>query len=147
MSYHYGARKKKFKNKEGVFEEAYYAVSKSTRIVEIKELADLLAYRSSLTPGDIYSTLIGLSALTKEMLRDGYKVKLDGIGVFGVAITSKGFSTEKELDPKKVKFSKVSYRADKALVQELKTMKYVKELPPPKGYVSKRIKEDQNKEQ
>ncbi|MDD2489050.1 MAG: hypothetical protein PHD62_06265 [Bacteroidales bacterium] len=110
-------------------------------------MADLLAYRSSLTPGDTYSTLIGLSALTKEMLRDGYKVKLDGIGVFGVAITCKGFSTEKELDPKKVKFSKVSYRADKALVQELKTMKYIKELPPPKGYVSKRIKEDQNKEQ
>lgn len=101
-------------------------------------MSEKITQNSSFTSVDVVGTIKVLSEMIKENLVSGYKVKLDGIVVFGALITSEGVKNEKELDPKKVKFSKVTFKSDNKLTKDLKNMKYTHKRPLPKGIVTKR---------
>ncbi|MDD2487990.1 MAG: HU family DNA-binding protein [Bacteroidales bacterium] len=137
MSHQYLVRKKKFTTKEGELKEEFFATAKSIRVIGVDEMAEKITQNSSFTSADVVGTINALSRMIKENLASGYKVKLDGIGVLGVSLTSKGVETEKELDPKKVRFSRVTFKADNKLVRELKEIKFTRERPLPKGIVIK----------
>ncbi len=73
MSYKYTVKRNI--DKSGTAEKVqYYATAISSGIVSTRELAEILSVRSSLTVGDVVSTLIGLSELVQEKLQQGYKV-------------------------------------------------------------------------
>lgn len=137
MSYRYRTYKKKFQ-KDGKFEEKYFAVAKSNCLLSIEELAQEIGQRSIVKESTIIPVLIELSNVMGDKLSHGYNIKLDKIGIFGVAVKSKGFDTPSEITPKEVKFSKLTFRPDKQLLNKLKSMKYEKEPPPPKGCVSRK---------
>jgi len=137
MSYRYRTYKKKFQ-KDGKFEEKYFAVAKSTCLLSIEELAQEIGQRSIVKESTIIPVLIELSNVMGDKLSHGYNIKLDKIGIFGVAVKSKGFDNPSEITPKEVKFSKLTFRPDKQLLNKLKSMKYEKEPPPPKGCVSRK---------
>lgn len=147
MSYRYRTYKKKFQ-KNGKTEEKYFAVAKSTCLLSIEELAQEIGQRSIVKESTIIPVLIELSNVMGDKLTHGYNIKLEKIGTFGVAVKSKGYDTPSEITPKQVKFSKLTFRPDKELVNKLKAMKYEKEPPPPKGCVSrkKKHKEEEQKQ-
>ena len=68
----------------------------------------------------------------------GASVKLKGIGTFGVWVTSEGFDDAKDITAKKVKATKVTYKADRKLTQFIKEMKFETMPPLPKGLVEKK---------
>jgi len=78
------------------------------------------------------------SNILATKLVEGYNIKFKGIGTFGVAITSKGCDKESDLRPNMVEFSKLTYRADSKLVKILKKIRFEKEPPSPKGFISKK---------
>jgi predicted histone-like DNA-binding protein len=146
MSYRYRTYKKKFQ-KNGKLEEKYFAVAKSTCLLSIEELAQEIGQRSIVKESTIIPVLIELSNVMGDKLTHGYNIKLEKIGTFGVAVKSKGYDTPSEITPKQVKFSKLTFRPDKELVNKLKAMKYEKEPPPPKGCVSRKKQHKEEEKQ
>jgi len=116
--------KRTFKNKEGEMVEKYYACTKTTKIVSTKMLAKRIAESSSLTPGDVLSCISAITNEIQETLTLGDNIKLDGIGTFGVAITSDGVDDPKDLNPKMVRATKVSFKADRELTRLIKGMSF-----------------------
>ncbi len=121
---HKYAVKKNIDKSGGADNVQYYATSISSGIVSTKELADILTQRSSLTAGDVVSTLIGLSELVQEKLQQGYKVRLDGIGILSLSVTSDGYDTPEGCTPSRVRAKRVCFRADTDLKKSLKKIKF-----------------------
>ena len=136
MSYFFRPRKKIF-NQEGKVKEQYFAVAKPSQLATIEDLAEDISRRSHLRPSTILAVIMELSTSVNKRLCDGYNVNIEGMGTFGVAITSEGVDNPEDLKPKHVRFSKLTYRPDRKLVRALKEMKYSKEPAPPKGLVSR----------
>lgn len=139
MSYYYRAKKKKFK-KEGKEKEQYFAVGKSIRLVGLEEIAKEIGAKSIAKDSTIVPVLMELSKVMIDRLTNGYHMKLDGIGTFGISITSKGFDKATEITPKEVKFSKLTFRPDPKIVKKLKQMHYEKEPTLSKNIISKQKK-------
>lgn len=144
MSYYYRPAKRKFKVK-GEEKVKYSAIAKSIRLINTTELASEISARSAVKESSVLAVLMELSDCMAEKLCTGYKLKMDGIGSFGISITSPTVDNPDEINPKKIKFSKITYRPEPKLVKKLREIKYTKEPPPPKGYIPrtkrKRIEE------
>lgn len=138
MSKMFSVWKKKYKNSNGEIEEKYYACSKTYSTTNTEELAERISQACSLTPGDVLGCLKALSGEMELTLTQGSNIKLDGIGTFGVGVTSEGFDDPKKINPKKVKATKVTYIADRKLTQKIREMKFSAKPEPPKGIVSKK---------
>ena len=136
MAHQYTVKKKKFTTKEGVVKQEYFATSKSIRVIGVDEMAEIITQNTSLTGAVVVGAVNAVSKVIKDSLASGFKVKLDGIGIFGVSLSSEGAEKESDLNPKKVFFKKVTYKADSKLVRALRDMKYVKEKSAPKGAVT-----------
>lgn len=136
MSIFFRAKKKKYK-KNGVFEEKYFAVAKTKGTLGIDELAKEISLTSIAKESTIIPVLMELSNILGVKLVEGYNIKFKGIGTFGVSITSQGCDNEDDLKPKMVEFSKLTYRADSKLIKMLKKVRFEKEPPAPKGFISK----------
>jgi predicted histone-like DNA-binding protein len=105
-------------------EPKYYAVPVSRGTVNIRTLSERIAQRSSMSRGDVYGVIMGLTPLIEEYLHEGYSVKIDELGIFSLSATSKGFDTPEECTPHRVKAKKICFRADKRLKKELKWVKF-----------------------
>ncbi|MFA6200553.1 MAG: HU family DNA-binding protein [Bacteroidales bacterium] len=136
MSYYYRIKKKSY-IKNGAREEKYFAVPKTKGTLELEDIAKEISGRSIAKESAVIAVLKELSILMKHDLVNGYNIKFDGIGTFGVAITSEGFDKPDDITARDVEYSKVTYRPDSDLVRLLKDMKYTKEPPAPKGCVTK----------
>jgi len=136
MSYYYRIKKKSY-IKNGAKEEKYFAVPKTKGTLELEDIAKEISQRSIAKESAVIAVLKELSILMKHNLVDGYNIKFEGIGTFGVAITSEGFDNPEDITARDVEYSKVTYRPDSDLVRLLKGMKYTKEPPAPKGLVTK----------
>ena len=123
MGFRYRVKTKKDTiNKEAV--PKYYAVPVRSGKVDITHMAEVLSDRSSLTPGDIQATIIGLVDIMESYLHQGYSVELDNIGIFTLSVTSDGYETPKDCTPHRVRAQKVCFRAAPKLKKNLKYVKF-----------------------
>jgi predicted histone-like DNA-binding protein len=104
--------------------ELYYASPKTRGLIGTRQIAQELARRSSLTPADIRATLIGLVEVMETYLHDGYSIKLDDLGVFGLSVTSDGYLAPEECTPHRVRAAKLCFRADPQLKKNLKQVRF-----------------------
>jgi len=105
----------------------YHAVPIYSGEITSRQLASDLARRSSLSEGDVLSTLIGLSGLVETYLHEGHTVRLEGLGLLSVSASSLGFDTPEECTPRRVKAKKICFRADKSLKTKLKFIRFEQE--------------------
>ncbi len=90
--------------------------------VTTEQLIELATDRSTFTTGDLKGAISLLSELLAFKLRDGYNVKLDGIGLFSVSLQSRPVTDKGELRSESVHFKNVNFRCDAGLKKALKTM-------------------------
>ena len=123
MAFKYRVKTKK----DSINEQAtpkYYAVPVRMGIINIRQLATILAQRSALSQGDVLSTIIGLIPLIEEYLHEGYAVRLDELGLFSLSASSEGYTSPEECTPHRVKAKKICFRADAQLKKHLKHVKF-----------------------
>ncbi len=137
MGYSYKVSKRKFKTKDGIEHTKYYACAKRGKLVSSKELAQEISERSSLTQGDVYGSLSALSDVIKNHLLLGNSIKLDGIGIISLSITSEASDEEDKVNARTVKVGKICFRADRELNEDVQAVSFVKERDTPKGYMPK----------
>ena len=102
----------------------YHAVPIYSGEITSRQLARDLALNSSLSAGDVLSTLMGLSELVDKYLRDGHTVRLEGLGLLSVSASSPGYDTPEECTPRRVKAKKICFRADPSLKATLKFIRF-----------------------
>lgn len=107
----------------------YYAstkvIQKRGGAVDINLLADELAERSSLSPGDVLSVLRQLPDRVAAHLKQGRTVNIKGLGVFLPSVTSDGYETPEEVTPSRVRINRVCFKADLSLTSEVKQAKFM----------------------
>jgi predicted histone-like DNA-binding protein len=101
-------------------EKKFYATVATRSTMDLDGLADLASKFSSLSTGDIYSTLLNMfDALPKELL-DGTIVKLGKLGNMSINVDSEGVATAEEVTGDIVKSVHLVFRPSKEFRDELK---------------------------
>jgi predicted histone-like DNA-binding protein len=97
----------------------YHARAVTFGTVNTARVVEIIHSRCTLTRGDIQHVLIGLSEVLGELLSDGNRIHLEGIGYFQVTLTCPKTKNSKETRANYVKFKSVKFRADKVLKGDL----------------------------
>lgn len=95
MSIKYRVLRSSLKNKQG--RRLFYPLIVQNGVLETKQLAELIASRSSLTKGDVRNVIDNLADVMTFQLREGLTIHLDGFGYFRLGLI-KTKSTENEED-------------------------------------------------
>lgn len=108
----------------GKNEIKYYAVPKAASKVSLEDIAKDISKSGSLSPGDVYAALIGLSESILFHLSKGNRITIDGLGTFSLSITSMGADTKEQITAHKVKVSKVCFTPALTLKRQLRNVKF-----------------------
>ncbi len=122
MPINYSARKKVDKTGDEP-RELYYAVAKALQSrnnsATERDLAELMSKVSTLTTADVMAVLTLLPWAIAEYLKMSRTINIEGLGTFFTSLTSEGVETPEELTADKVRISRICYKADKKLKEEV----------------------------
>lgn len=104
----------------------YYASPNMSGEVALSEITQSLEKRSTVNGADIRAVLYGLSDVTKEALKNGEIVRLDGIGSLRVSFSSEGKLKEEEVTIHSIKDARIIFTPSKELKEMLSTLTYEK---------------------
>ena len=100
----YKAVQSSLPNKEG--KKLFYpSLVKVNNVVTTQDLAEKIAYSSSMTEGDVHGVIRNLMVAMRQELLNSQTVKLDGLGsfTFRACAKGKGVETAEEVDPSQIK--------------------------------------------
>lgn len=78
--------------------DKWYARAKTLGTKDLKDIAEIIQRNASVKRSDVMAVLTELSEVMGDMLRDGYRVKIDGFGAFKIGIRTSPAETEKTFD-------------------------------------------------
>ena len=78
----------------------WYARAVSPDLVSVKDLALRISERCTVTEPDILAVISALVFEMNQVLKDGNRVKLDGLGTFRVGIHSQGVQKAEDFNAK-----------------------------------------------
>ena len=81
MPLFYYARQSSLATKEGA-KLWHLSLKKVGRAVDAQQLAEVIAEKSSLTPGDVHNVIRNLMTVMRSQLLNSRTVRLDGLGTF-----------------------------------------------------------------
>ena len=93
----------KKKNPQKRSEEKYYANPVNLGRKSLRNIAQDIAGRSSLTRGDIENVLLNFIDCLPQYLRDGFSVQLSDFGTMRLTLSSEGSLTEKAFKTETIK--------------------------------------------
>lgn len=93
----------------------YYAKSQTDGVVEMDDMADEIAYATSLTDGDVLNVLRALIRQLRMQLAAGKCVHMENLGNFQLQLSSKGAATEKEFNASNIRAARIQFRPGKMM--------------------------------
>ncbi len=126
MRRYYSITKKTFVDKTGVEQTKFYPNSVAVGLYTTEDMARDISEASSFTEADMIGALRGMSDIIITKLKLGYNVKLDGVGIFSLSLTSEGFNSAEECKPSRIKVRKITFKADRKLKKEMIGLKFYK---------------------
>ena len=106
----------------------FYAIPVYLGSMNLKELSDEVAEKSSLTRGDCYNVIQNFLSSMKKALDKGYIVKLDDLGSFRTTLSSSGVETQEELSSANIKRARIRFSPGDELKGMLENMKFSKKI-------------------
>lgn len=90
-------------NKAGV-RTWHPALVKMKKVINTQMLAEQIAEKASLTPGDVQNVVRNLLSVMRVHLLNSYTVRLEGMGTFTMSVRSqgKGVDTEDKVNPNQI---------------------------------------------
>ena len=92
MPLFYYARQSSLATKEGA-KLWHLSLKKVGRAVDAQQLAEVIAEKSSLTPGDVHNVIRNLMTVMRSQLLNSRTVRLDGLGTFTMKPRNKAITT------------------------------------------------------
>lgn len=103
----------------------WYARAVTTNVVEVKDLAQRISTSCTVTESDILAVVSALVAEMSYHLKNGERVKLNGLGSFRVAFSSRGvakladFNVERDIHSPRILFLPETQKAGKNRVKNM----------------------------
>ena len=113
----------KKKNPQKRTEEKFYANPVNLGKKTLRDIAHDIAWRSSLTRGDIENVLANFMDCLPHYLRDGFSVQLGEFGTMRLTLSSEGAATEKAFKTETIK-PRVVFTPGRELKSELSVNSY-----------------------
>ena len=88
----------------------YYAKAQANGVVTIDQLAEEIAYSTTLTDGDVLNTIRALVKQIKSHIREGRIVRLEALGSFQAQLSSSGAGSEEEFSPVLIRGVRLQFR-------------------------------------
>ena len=111
----------------------YYAKAQADGEVTIDDLADDIAYATSLTDGDVLNVIRALVRQMKIKLAAGKIVRMENLGSFQLQLSSRGTEEEKAFTSANIRSAHIQFRPGKAVSAGTRaeglTFEKVKPLP------------------
>ena len=103
MPLFYRARQSQLKTKEGK-KQWHLTLVKVGKMVTSQQLAEVIAEKSSLTPGDVHNVIRNLMTAMRKELLNSRSVRLEGLGTFTMKACTQGHGVdqEEEVSPNQV---------------------------------------------
>lgn len=103
MPLFYHAVQSQLKTKDGA-KKWHLVLKKVGRTVNLQQLGEMVAEKSSATPGDVHNVVRNLMSVMRLQLLNSRSVRLDGLGTFTVIARTrgKGVEAEKDVNPNQV---------------------------------------------
>jgi len=117
----------KFKSQEkgqpgvvGGGDKKFYATIAFNEEISVDELTQEIEKFSALSEPDIKGVIIALENVISAKLAAGHIIRMDKLGSFYPAISSRGEETEEEVTSNSIKNVKVNYRPGKRIISAMK---------------------------
>jgi predicted histone-like DNA-binding protein len=104
----------------------FYAKATNASITDLSELAELVAFNSSMSKTDCYAVLMGLETFVIRELERGRNVRLGELGTYKVSLNSEGRDTEEEVDSFTIKKARINFAPGAGFKKMLKHLEYKK---------------------
>ena len=103
MPLFYYARQSSLATKEGA-KLWHLSLKKVGRAVDAQQLAEVIAEKSSLPPGDVHNVIRNLMTVMRSQLLNSRTVRLDGLGTFTMKARTrgKGVAQSEDVNPNQV---------------------------------------------
>lgn len=84
---------------------------KFRKVVDTQKVGEMIADKSSLTPGDVHNVIRNMVNVMSDLLLNSRTVRLDGLGTFTVIAKAngKGVDTSEEVSPSQIKHLKIQF--------------------------------------
>lgn len=103
-----------------------HARVKTSETVTTKKIAQRIQKGSALTEGSIISVLSALRGAIVDVLKDGHRVHIEGLGYFHMTLQCPEVSSAKEIRAESIKFKSIAFRPEKELKNEFKSTDFVR---------------------
>ncbi|MFD1294267.1 HU family DNA-binding protein [Lutibacter holmesii] len=104
----------------------FYAKAAKASITDLDELAELVAFNSSMSKTDCFAVLMGLETFVVRELEHGRNVRLGQLGTYKIGLQSEGRDTEEEVDFTAIKKAKINFTPGVGIRKMLKHLEYKK---------------------
>ena len=126
MSVKYRIVKQSAPGVKGGGQYKYYARACERSKINLDGLAEKLEKRSSLSRGDIVSTLVGLVDLIPDLLLQNNTIELGELGIFSLNLKSDGAQEPRTDGYRLIKGAEISFRPSPKMKQAIKNPDYSK---------------------
>jgi len=104
----------------------FYTKATAASITDLSELAELVAFNSSMSKTDCYAVLMGLETFVIRELERGRNVRLGELGTYKISLNSEGRDTLEEVDSFTIKKAKINFTPGAGFRKMLKHLEYKK---------------------
>lgn len=117
-------------SKEPGEKKLFHARIVSSGIKKTRNIAEVIADKSSLTTGDVIGALTLLSSTVADYLSEGYYVELEGFGTFSLSLQCRPVEKKSEIHAQSISLKTVNFKSSALLkdsVQKKMTLERSKE--------------------
>lgn len=104
----------------------YYPAVTKRRLIDVRELADLMSERSVYNRSTVVGMIESMIELIPELLQDGYNIRLDGFGTFSIHVSGVGQDSPDKVTKRDITQVKMAFLPDKQIKQKLSRTEFVK---------------------
>ncbi|TVL97157.1 MAG: DNA-binding protein [Candidatus Brocadia sp. WS118] len=104
----------------------YYPRTKSSGVIEVRQLMERIAEMSTLSSADIVIVLEALLQVIPQYIAEGKIVRLGALGSFRLSLQGEGVDTPETLSAKHIKSHRILFRPGREFRKALKTIQYRK---------------------
>lgn len=104
-------------SKEPDGKKLFHARIVSSGIKKTRNIAEVIADKSSLTTGDVIGALTLLSSTVADYLSEGYYVELEGLGTFSLSLQCRPVEKKSEIHAQSINLKTVNFKSS-ALLKE-----------------------------
>ncbi|MFP8487991.1 HU family DNA-binding protein [Gracilimonas sp. Q87] len=111
----------------GEKEPMWYPQLTGSRKLDLEDVAEILAGRSTASRADVHLVVAGLTELIPELLKDGNTVHLGGLGSFRLEARATPSDAPEKVTARNIRELRATFVSGKTMKKELKNARVEKE--------------------